>query len=145
MIAFGHLVFLTAALWQCVRTEHDCEPVQATSSALLQSAPQVSCVSQNFSKESNRINARTHSWAGPGAKSVTWRSSFWDCITVDDSFVSFRGPQDAPFQRDDTVPVPRVAWSIQGSLLWNCSILQAESCVVAYDSTVHEWLPNKDE
>ena len=49
MIAFGHLVFLTAALWQCVRTEHDCEPVQATSSALLQSRRQKRDLAEQFS------------------------------------------------------------------------------------------------
>lgn len=61
MIAFGHLVFLTAALWQCVRTEHDCEPVQATSSALLQSAPQfLACLrSQILGVQENQCRERT--------------------------------------------------------------------------------------
>lgn len=72
MFAFGHLVFLTAALWQCVRTEHDCEPVQATSSALLQSAPRFLVSELKESIESTR--------PGPGAKSVTWQISFSEAL-----------------------------------------------------------------
>ncbi len=80
MFAFGHLVILTAALWQCGRTEHDCEPVQATSSALLQSAPEfLAIVRTQQEGVKSRINAKSV-WAGPGAKSVTWQSSFLEAL-----------------------------------------------------------------
>ena len=42
MPSLGHTLFLTVALWRCLRAELECnDPVLATGSALLQLGPQI--------------------------------------------------------------------------------------------------------
>lgn len=73
----------------------------------------VSGVSQKSARSPIDSMPRTHSWAGPGAKSVTWRSSFSDCIFRWTTALCHLGPQT-----DDTVPVQ---WLDQSKVL-SCGI-----------------------
>eukprot|EP00434_Breviolum_minutum_P024441 symbB.v1.2.021585.t1/scaffold1832.1/size99513/1 len=58
MLAFGHLLLLTVALWPYGRAEPECdEPVSATSSALLQSKRQRRDLAETFGVDMNFINA----------------------------------------------------------------------------------------